>query len=123
MDTGRCAMGYALGRDLMDRYVPEARRYLGKAAKERRLVPYMEIANALGTGRGYIGQVLDELNRLEDAKGNPLISAIVVNAGANIASDGFFKLVAQLRPASSRVPKRQLWETERDLVWSTDWSA
>ncbi|HSW43736.1 MAG TPA: hypothetical protein VLM76_14660 [Patescibacteria group bacterium] len=86
-------------------------------------MPYMEITKALGTSRGYIGQVLDELNRREDSKGNPLISAIVVRAGTNIASGGFFTLVWQLRPASHRLPKRLLWEAERDRVWATDWSA
>ena len=82
-------MGYALSRDKMEDFVPRARRRLAKAASERQLVPYGEVMNSLG-GRGYVGQVLDELNRREFARGNPLISAIVVKEGANMASDGFF---------------------------------
>ncbi len=110
-----------LGADLMERYVPQARKYLGAAARERRLVPYMEITKALGTSRGYIGQVLDELNRREDAKGHPLISAIVVRADSKESSDGFFKLVGTLRPASKLSDERRLWEAERDRVWEFDW--
>ena len=114
-------MANLLSADLMERYVPQARKYLGAAAREHRLVPYMEITKALGTGRGYIGQVLDELNRREHAKGHPIISAIVVRADSNESSDGFFKLVEALRPASKGSDERRLWEAERDRVWAFDW--
>ncbi len=81
--------------------------------------PYMEMANAHG-GRGYFGQVLDELNRREHAKGHPLISAIVVSAQSHEPSEGFYKLVEELKLASGR-SRRQIWETERDRVWAFDW--
>jgi len=95
------------------------RKILVATARDHRLVPYMEMANAHG-GRGYFGQVLDELNRREHAKGHPLISAIVVSAQSHEPSEGFYKLVEELKLASGR-SRRQIWETERDRVWAFDW--
>ncbi len=100
-------MANILSADLLETCVPQARKYLVAAARTHRLVPYMEIANVLG-GRGYIGQVLDELNRREHARGHPLISAIVVLAESHEPSDGFFKLVQELRLASSGSSRRQI---------------
>lgn len=111
-----------LGAHLMELYVPRARKFLAGAAREHRLVHYMEITRMLGTSRAWIGQVLDELNRREHSKGHPIISAIVVRADSRESSDGFFKLVESLRPGSTRLDERQLWESERDRVWAFDWS-
>lgn len=80
-------MGKTLSPEKLETFVPQARRYLVATARDHRLVPYMEMANAHG-GRGYFGQVLDELNRREHAKGHPLISAIVVSAQSHEPSEG-----------------------------------
>lgn len=67
-----------LGPDLMAVRVPQARAYLIPIVQRRGLATYKQVMKAIGAGRAYIGQILDELNRREHAAGRPLISAIVV---------------------------------------------
>ncbi|MSQ42100.1 MAG: hypothetical protein EXR65_03575 [Dehalococcoidia bacterium] len=102
---------------LLNLYVPQAREYLVKAAREHRLVPYGEIMNRFG-GRGYVGQVLDALNRQEHGMGRPLLSAIVVRAEERQSSSGFFDLVRSLRPQVTTNTQHQMWEAECDRVWA-----
>lgn len=110
-----------LSDDLLDRYVPVARAYLIRAAREHRLVTYMEISKAVGGGRGYIGQVLDAMNLRENDKQRPLLSALVVSARTRMPSSGFFVLLRSLRNASG--PDKVVWQAERDRVWAFDWPA
>jgi len=113
---------HRLGSEKMERYLPQVRRRLVAVAARRELVKYNSIQNEFG-GRGYFGQVLDELNRREHRFGRPLLSAIVVRDQPNpIAGEGFFVLARELLPASSARGKRALWEAERDRVWSFDWT-
>ncbi len=113
-------MSNQLGSDLLETYVPLVRKALARAAAQRRLVPYMEIANEFG-GRGYFGQVLDALNRREHDRGNPLLSAIVVSAETGRPSNGFFLLAEELRLIRARSERRLFWEQQRDLVWKCAW--
>ncbi len=106
-----------LRRYLLDRYVPVARDYLATAARYHQLVPYGAVLKELrGAGRGYVGQVLDELNRQEHAYGRPLLSAIVVDRAGGRPGEGFFLLVKELRAASG--DENAMWEAERDAVWA-----
>jgi hypothetical protein len=114
-------MANTLSPDLLETYVPRARQYLATAARQHRLVPYMQIANDLG-GRGYVGQVLDELNRREHDQGRPLISAIVVDAETEQPSEGFFKLAIDVGLTLPSSDRRAFWEAERDRVWAFDWT-
>ena len=105
----------------MERYVPVARVALTEAAREKATtLTYGELMPSLG-GRGYIGQVLDELNRREHEQGRPLLSALVVRADTGMPSRGFFGLARELRP-SSTTDDRALWERELASVRAFDWS-
>lgn len=110
----------ALGKAKMDEYVPRARKLLVAQAKKRRTVTYGSIQKGLG-GRRYIGEVLDKLNIDERDGGRPMLSALVVNTDTGMPSGGFFDLARRLMPAKRNVPKRQLWEAERDAVYGQDY--
>jgi hypothetical protein len=105
-----------LSERLLRRYVPEAREYLVKAARDHRTVPYGEIMNRIG-GRGYVGQVLDALNVEENDQRRPLLSAIVVRKDARRSSYGFFDLVRRLRPGVPIGDDQSVWEAECDRIW------
>lgn len=109
-----------LRQDLLDQYVPQARQELVKAAREHRLVPYSEVTNALGTSRAWIGEILDEVNSREHAKGRPLLSAIVVGKQSRRPGPGFWRLpmLPQMILPSDRA---RFWKAERDKVWAFDW--
>src|SRR4051794_1727106 len=110
-----------LSNDLLENYLPRARKLLVAAARQRKTITYGSIQNGIG-GRGYVGQVLDALNKREHRAERPLLSALVVNAGGSgMPSVGFFKLVRELKPETRSVPNRQLWEAERERVWAFNW--
>lgn len=46
--------------------------------------------------RNRIARILDDISRLEHARGNPLLSAVVLLREKNIPGDGFFKLAKSL---------------------------
>lgn len=105
-----------LSERLLSLYVPQARGYLLKAAREHRTVPYNEIMNRLG-GRGYVGQVLDQLNVEENAQHRPLLSAIVVRKDVRRSSHGFFDLVRRLRPGVTTGNDQAVWQAECERIW------
>ncbi len=105
-----------LSEPLLRLYVPRAREYLVKAARDHRTVPYGEIMNRLG-GRGYVGKVLDRLNVEENAQHRPPLSAIVVRNDARRSSYGFFDLVRRLRPGVTAGNDQTVWEAECERVW------
>lgn len=90
---------------------------LVEAARRQKLLYYGDIQNSLG-GRGYVGQVLDEMNTREHAKGRPLLSAIAVSKSTERPSGAFGLSVAHLKPTAGR---DGFWESERDAVWAYDW--
>ena len=110
-----------LGTAKLEQFLPILRRLLVKTARNHQLLRYGSVQNQFG-GRGYFGQVLDELNRREHRAGHPLLSALVVLAQPNpMASDGFFIVARELLPASRGLTDRALWEAERDRVWAFTW--
>jgi hypothetical protein len=106
-----------LSQELLNQYVPQIRKKLVRTAGENGLIYYGDIMNEFG-GRGYIGHVLDEVNRREHAAGRPLLSAIVVQKDTGEPGPGFWSLVSELFPNSSRAG---FWRAERDKVWAFDW--
>ncbi|MFN8639549.1 MAG: hypothetical protein U0360_08855 [Dehalococcoidia bacterium] len=105
-----------LSRSLLERYVPMARDCLVTAARYHQTVPYADVIDSLrGAGRGYVGQVLDELNVREHQAGRPLLSAIVVDRAGGQPGDGFFDLVKRLRGVAG--DRQAIWEAERDVVF------
>jgi len=109
---------YKLGHEKMELYVPNLRQELIQAARQRRLIYYGAVQNRYG-GRGYIGQVLDEINRREHKKGNPMLSAIVVDKDSGTPGEGFVGLYSELYPNFNGVIS---WEAERDRVWGHTWA-
>jgi hypothetical protein len=102
----------------LEDYVPGLRKELVQAAREHRLVTYGEVMNRYG-GRGYIGPVLDEVNRREHARGHPMLSAIVVHKGSGMPGEGFWGLISELHPSVAK--SKSYWEIERNKVWAFDW--
>lgn len=107
-----------LSSELLKEYVPLAAAKLARIAREHRLVAYSELMNEFG-GRGFIGQVLDEINRREHARGRPLLSAIVVQKDTGEPGPGFWHLVSELFPTAA---KAGFWQAERDRVWAYEWT-
>ena len=115
-------MGYKLSPSKLDHYLPLFRTHLMDAARQSRLVPYKELETVFGgPGRGYVGQVLDALNREVDEDDKPLLSAIVVSADSKRSSAGFFDLVRSLRPQVTLANEHEMWAAERDRVWAYRW--
>jgi hypothetical protein len=111
-----------LSRNLRELYVVRARRLLTRAAADRDVLYYSDIMSELG-GRGYVGEILDVLNREEHATGHPLLSALVITSDTNRASVGFYPLARELRADLRDLDDRQLWQLERNNVWGFDWRA
>lgn len=105
----------------LEHYVGRAREELVRVAKKRGTVTYAELMSLMGgSGRGHIGQVLDELNKRESAIGRPPLSALVIVSGTPHPGEGFFDLMRSL--GRDEVDDDVLWKTERDAVWDFDWS-
>jgi len=109
-----------LSPEALERHLVAAREYLVHAAHYRQVVNYSHIYRAMGTGRAYIGQVLDELNRREHAAGRPLLSAIVVTKEGAAPSRGFFNVATELGLYDGG-DKQSFWTEQRDRVWHFDW--
>ena len=109
-----------LRSELLEQYIPVARREVVKAARAHDFIEYGQVINRVGAGRGYIGQVLDELNRREYAKGRPLLSSIVVHRGSRNPGDGFWSL-PMLPPFTSESARRAFLKAEQERVWAFDW--
>lgn len=109
-----------LSQEVLERHVQAARDYLVHAAHYHQVVDYSHVYRAMGTGRAYIGQVLDELNRREHAAGRPLLSAIVVTKEGGAPSRGFFTVATELGLYDGG-DKQSFWTEQRDRVWNFDW--
>lgn len=78
--------------------VERLRKTCIKAAKNRSVLTYTDIAPLLGLDmyvpddRAKIGEYLDQLARAEHEAGRPLLSAVVVGANGGMPGHGFFKL-------------------------------
>jgi len=94
----------------------DVRERLTWVARHRGLVAYGELMRDFHIARGkQIGQVLGEISESEHDQGRPFLSAIVVNKGTLIPSDGFWGV----RGVSRSVP----WEHYRDEVHQYWWNA
>ena len=110
-----------LSRQNLDFYVDRAREELVRVAKKRGMVSYSELMALMdGPGRGYIGQVLDELNKRESTIARPPLSALVLVNGTTRPGEGFFLLMRSL--GRTELDDQKLWEIERDAVWAFDWT-
>jgi hypothetical protein len=109
-----------LSQEVLERHLVAAREYLVHAAWYHQVVDYSDVYRAMGTGRAYIGQVLDELNRREHAVGRPLLSAIVVSKQGGAPSRGFYAVATELGLYAGG-DKQEFWTEECKRVWNFDW--
>jgi len=71
-------------------------------ARSKGLVFYQEVGSLVGLDMGSpddrnrIADILDEIERCEDAEGRPMISALVVRADTDVPGAGFFKCAREL---------------------------
>ena len=108
--------------ETLEMYVQLARPILMEVAKgkrEDRFISYRQLMNEMGRpGRGYIGEVLEEVCAREYEVGRPLLSAFVVHASDQQPGKGFWKLRVlppSLRNATMK-EKIDRWKKERK-VW------
>lgn len=113
----------ALRPETLKRYVELARPILIEVAKGKRkdkLIPYKQLMDEMGgPGRGYIGEVLEEVCQREYQEGRPLLSALVVHSNDRQPGDAFWKISvmpANVRNGTKEV-KKNFWEEQCREVW------
>jgi hypothetical protein len=97
-----------------------------RAAQQRRLLYYKEVAQLLGIHPAghhmarQVGQVLGEISENEHRAGRPMLSAIAVNE-AGIPGEGFFKLARRLGKLATQDARaeEQFLNSERNSVYAT----
>ena len=108
--------------ETLEKYVTRAREKLIEVAGKGETITYKKLMNEMGgPGRGYIGQVLEEICQEEDRHGRPLLSALAVHTVDLMPGNGFWKLSVVRKHFShsraSRKKKIDFWENERDKVY------
>ena len=104
-------------------YLEIAKIILVEVAKGKmrdRIITYQQLMDEMGgPGRGYIGEVLEEVCDNEYENGRPLLSAVVVHKTNRLPGNGFWKL--RILPPSlknaSMEEKKNHWKQECRKVW------
>jgi hypothetical protein len=107
--------------ETLERYVRLARPILVSVAKNGKPITYEELKDKMGggPGRGYIGEVLEEVSDREYGNHRPLLSALVVHKADGRPGNGFWGLKVlppSLKDASIE-EKVARWEEERRKCW------
>jgi len=99
----------SLRRETLEKYVELVTPILIEVAKgkrEDRVITYKNLEKEMGgPGRGYIGEVLEEVSDREYEQNRPLLSALVVRKDNKRPSHGFWEL--RVLPPSLRNASRQ----------------
>ena len=106
--------------ETLEKYVTMARDKLIEIAGKGETITYKKLMNEMGgPGRGYIGQVLEEICQEEARHARPLLGALVVHTVDLLPGNGFWKLsvVRKHFSRASRKEKIDFWERERDKVY------
>jgi len=113
----------ALRPETLKKYVELARPILIEVAKGKRkdkLIPYKQLMDEMGgPGRGFIGEVLEEICQSEHHEGRPLLSALVVHENNGHPGDGFWEtpvVPKDVRNGTKEV-KKNFWEEQCREVW------
>jgi hypothetical protein len=114
----------ALRPETLHYYVERARAILidvARGNRKRNFIFYKELMDEMGgrPGRGYIGEVLEEVSCSEHAKGHPLLSALVIHSSDRSPGYGFWciKVLPERVKNSSDEARRDFWLQECDKVW------
>ncbi|MBC8275560.1 MAG: hypothetical protein H8E40_11420 [Chloroflexi bacterium] len=109
--------------ETLHHYVERARPILMDVARgnrERNFITYEDLMDEMGgPGRGYIGEVLEEVSCSEDDRDHPLLSALVIKKNKRSPSYGFWymRCLPERVKNSSDEEKRVFWLQECDKVW------
>ncbi len=98
-----------LRRDTLEKYLEMIKLILIEVAKGKRkdrVITYKDLEKEMGgPGRGYIGEVLEEVSDREHGQNRPLLSALVVRKDTKRPSYGFWEL--RVLPPSLRNASKQ----------------
>jgi len=103
-------------------YVERARDILvdvARGKRERNFIFYQELMDEMGgPGRGYIGEVLEEVCCSEHKRAHPLLSALVTHSSDRSPGYGFWciRCLPERVKNSSDEEKRGFWLEEYDKV-------
>ena len=111
----------ALRPETLKKYTEMIRPILVRVAKKRDFIIYKELQEEMGgPGRGYIGEVLEEISDKEYEDGLPLLSALVVHSIDRLPGGGFWEL--RVLPPSVRnasvEEKIDHWKKEYRKTWA-----
>jgi len=93
---------------------------VAKGKRKGRLITYKQLMDEMrGPGRGYIGQVLEEICQEEHQNARPLLSVLVVHSSDKLPGDTFWKLavVPENVRNGTKEMKKGFWEEERGRVY------
>jgi len=99
---------------------------LKKAARERGLLTYSEVARTMGlppSGHHMsreVGQLLGEISQTEHEQGRPMLSALVCSTSGGVGA-GFFRLARDLSKLREGEDKAVFLAAEKEAVYSA-WS-
>lgn len=99
---------------------------LREIARAQKTVIYSEIAPIAGIDTGnphfaaLVGQLLDEINRVEAENGRPLLSAVVIGKDTGMPGRGFFNCARDLKRYSGN-DDLEYWLQELQQVYD-HWS-
>lgn len=110
-----------LNPDVLATYVNQARSILIREARKGNNVKYNQLMGEMGgPGRGYIGEVLEEVTDSENKLGRPILSSIVVHQNGLGPGEGFWRLgcISPTLKNSPRSVKIAFWQAQCQNVWN-----
>jgi len=98
--------------DTFEKRIEPTYQRLTEAAKNRNTITYSELANHANTdNRRYLSKLLDGIGYIEERRGNPPTTVIVVHAEDGLPADDFLKLLDTLK-----MRDRYETSTESELI-------
>ena len=104
--------------ETLKKYVELGRPILIEVAKGKRegkFITYQQLMDEMGgPGRGYIGEVLEEICQSEHQEGRPLLSAVVVGSKERHPGKAFWELefVPESVRNGTKEVKKKFWEEQ-----------
>jgi len=110
----------SLRPETLKKYVELARPILIEVAKRENTITYKNLMEKMGgPGRGYIGEILEEICQRERDEKRPLLSALVVHSNDQLPGYAFWKLsfMPEGIRNGTKEAKRKFWKQQRSEVW------
>jgi hypothetical protein len=112
-----------LRQQKLQKYVNLATTILIDVARGNRgdkFITYKELMTEMGgPGRGYIGEVLEEVCCNEYSKNRLLLSAVVIHKTDGLPGEGFWKIrvIPDVIKNASKTVKEAFWHYQCNRVW------